>query len=160
MLPTTFITKLTDVETTDKEGVGKIRYQGGKWYKWVNLKNTTATVAAAAGTIVAYFALTGYPTHRVVVDLSDADNPPAAAGITLAAVTGTLGVDYYCWIQIKGQATLDTAVTNGTAGAPIALTTTDKTAIRANEADSAAVYKIVLGRSYNTTTGVTLDCPF
>lgn len=132
----------------------------GKVYKYVKFQNTTATVAAAAGSLVAYgkVADSGYENSMVVVDLSDADAQPLCAGAAVAAVTGTAATAYYGWIQIKGLCTLDTAVTNGTAGVPIYLTTTDKTAARANEADSAAAYKTTFGRSISTTTKVVLDC--
>ena len=151
----TFLTKLTDVNTSDTEGVGTLRYEGGKWYKWVNFKNTTATVAGAAGSLVGYFAVTGYGNNRVVADLSDADAAVFCAGATLAAVTGTLTVDYYCWIQIKGAITLDTAVGSGAAGSPFYLTSTDKTG-----AIMSAATQSKAGISANTTTSVVLDCPF
>lgn len=142
--------------------LGAIWWIGNKAYKYVNIKNTTATVAGALGDPVGYFAVTGYGANRVVIDESDADNPPLCAGVLQGTVVGTLTVDYWGWIQIKGAATLVTAVTNGTSGAPVFLlgSTTDKTMQRANEADSAAVYKQVCGYSLNTTTGVYLDCPF
>lgn len=154
-LKSTYLTPLTEVSTTDKEGVGTLRCEKNKWYKWVNLKNTTATVAAAAGTLVAYFAATGYLNNRVVVDLTDADSAVFAAGATLATITGTAGTDYYCWIQIKGHITLDTSVGSGAAGSPFYLTATDKTA-----AIMSAATQSKAGVSMNATTGVCLDCPF
>jgi len=160
MLKTSFVTPLTSVETVAKEGLGSIRFQGGKWYKYVLFQNTTATVAGAAGSLVGYYAATGYTSNRVVADLTDADGVPFAAGATLAAVTGTLTVAYYCWIQIKGAIVLDTSVTNGAAGAPFYLSTTDKTGVRTVEVDSGGAVKRNAGISYNTTTGVVLDCPF
>lgn len=155
MLATSFVTKLTDVDSTDKEGLGKIRFQNGKWYKYVKFQNTTATVAAAAGSLVAYFAATGYSTNRVVADVTDADAAVFAAGATLATITGTLTVAYYCWIQIMGLITLDTAVTSGAAGSPFYLSGTDKTGAIISAATQARA-----GTSVNTTTLVCLQCPF
>lgn len=155
-----FASKLTDVDTVAREALGTLRFEGNKVYKYVKLKNVTATVAAAAGSLVGYKAATGYADHEVVVDLTDADAQPSGAGATLATITGTAGTTYYCWIQIKGAITLDTAITNGTAGVPFYLTTGDKTGQRANEVDTAGAYRTVMGRSMNATTGVILDAPF
>lgn len=55
----TFVTKLTDVNSTAQEVLGTLRFEGNKVYKYVEIKNTTATVAGAAGDPVAYFAATG-----------------------------------------------------------------------------------------------------
>ncbi len=154
---TTFLGQysLTAYTTDQREPLGAIRREAGKTYKYVNIKNTTATVAGAAGSLVAYFAATGYDNNRVVVDLSDADASPICAGITLGTVTGTLTVDYYGWIQIFGRATLDTAVTSGSINSQFILTTTDKTAtIRVD----ATVIRPA-GTSINATTGVLLECP-
>lgn len=150
---------ITDVSTTAQNEVGSIVQLGGKRYKYVELKNTTATVAGAAGSLVGYTAssgaTTGYPASQVCVDMSDADTTPIPAGITLAAVTGTLTVSYYCWIQITGAATLDTSVSSGAAGKEFILSTTDKTgSIRLD-----ATVVRAAGISVNTTTGVILTCP-
>ena len=155
-----FASKLTDVDSVAREQLGVLRFEGNKVYKYVQFKNTTATVAGAAGTLVAYGAATGYTNNLVCADMTDADSQPSGAGITLATITGTAGTTYYCWIQIKGVATLDTAITNGTAGVPFYMTTTDKTGQRANEVDTAGAYRTVMGRSMNATTGVILDAPF
>lgn len=154
----TFSTPLTDVSSVQREPLGVIRYgDGGKWYKYVKFQNVTATVAGAAGSLVAYRAVaaTGYLSNHVVADLTDADAVPFCAGATLAAITGTLAVAYYCWIQVKGYIVLDTAVGSGAAGSPFYLTTTDKTA-----AIAAAVTNMHAGVSVNTTTAVVLDCKF
>lgn len=155
MLATSFVTKLTDVDTTDKEGLGKIRFQNGKWYKYVKLQNVSATVAAAAGSLCAYEGANGYSNNHVVVDNTDADSAVFCAGATLATITGTAGTAYYVWIQIKGLITLDTAVGSGAAGSPFYLTATDKTA-----AIASAATQSIAGISMNATTGVVLDCPF
>lgn len=150
-----YVTRLTAVDSTDKEGVGTIRQEGNKWYKYCLIKNTTATVAGGAGSLVAYFAGTGYGVHRVVVDLTDADTLPVAAGVLLATVTGTLAVAYYGWVQFKGPVTLDTAVTSGAAGKNFMMTTTDKTGTVATNGVQNNV-----GVSLDATTSVLLDCPF
>lgn len=153
------VSDLATVSTTQNDTLGRLRFEGGKWYKYVNIKNHTATVAGAAGDPVGYYAVTGYTNNRVVIDLSDADSPAFAAGVLMGTVTGTLDVDYYGWIQCTGAATVVTAVSSGAAGAPFTLNATDKTFAKAAESDSAAVYKQVAGISINTTTGVVLTCP-
>lgn len=160
-MKTLFRTQLTDVDTEDKDGVGSIRFERNKVYKYVMLKNTTATVAAAAGSMVAYDAEDGHSNSHVVVDLTDADSTPIPAGATLATITGTAGTAYYCWIQIKGLVTVDTAITSGADGVGVYLTTTDKTLAKAVEADSAANYKNVAGIAADASAKtVILDCPF
>lgn len=150
-----FVTRLTDTDLTDKEGIGSLRQEGNAWYKYCKIMNTTATVAGVAGSLVGYFAATGYAAHRVVLDLSDADSAVFCAGALCGSVVGTLTVPYYGWVQIKGPCTLDTAVGSGAAGSPFYLGNTDKTA-----AISSAATQSNAGISMNTTTGVVLDCPF
>jgi len=122
-----FVTPLTAVDSTDKEGVGTLRFEGDKIYKYVQIKNTTATVAGAAGDPVAYFAVTGPTDHRVVLDLTDASAQPVGAGVLMGIVVGTLTVAYYGWIQVSGLSTLLTDV-QGTPviGSGCMMNTTDK----------------------------------
>lgn len=149
-----FVTRLTDIDSTDKEGVGSIRVEGNRVYKYCQIKNTTATVAGAAGSLVGYFAGTGYANSRVVVDLTDADTIPVCAGALLATVTGTAGTAYYGWVQVQGDITLDTAVTSGAAGKNFILSTTDKTGTVATNGVQANA-----GVSLDATTKVVLTCP-
>jgi len=158
-----FLTPLTAVETTDKEGVGTLRWEGNKVYKWVKFQNTTATVAGVSGDVVAYGAATGAENSLVVNDRDDADAKPIGAGALQAAVTGTAGTAYYCWIQIKGPATLSTAL-GGSAG--------DGDTLMAGSTDK-AVTKFLNDDATETNDGhpigvandasakkVVLDCPF
>lgn len=118
----TFLTKLTDVSDNDLEGVGTLRWVGNKCYKWVKYDTGAGPVAAVAGNIAYYYAAGGYQDHIVSCDLSDSVN--LGAGVLLAAPTDT----QYCWIQIKGAATLTTALTAGADGnALTAVGTTDGT---------------------------------
>lgn len=127
-----FVTPLDAVETTDKEGVGVLRFEGNSVYKWVKLLNSTATVAGAAGDPVGYAAATGHSTHTVVIDLTDADAAPVCAGFLMGTVTGTAGTAYYCWIKIKGPVTVVAAIGGTPAdGNAVYLGTTDKTLTKA-----------------------------
>lgn len=162
-LNASFITGLSDVETTDKEGVGKVRLEGGKWYKWVKLYNDTATVAGVAGDIACYAKETGQETYTVVLDKTDADSKPIGAGALVAAVTGTVDTAYYCWVQTKGPATLavalggsagdgDTLMPGATDKALEKLTNDDST--ETNDGHPCAVANDASAKK------VTLDCPF
>lgn len=122
---------LTEVSTTRKEALGAMRQVDNRVYKYVKILNTTATVAGAAGDPVAFDSETGAEDNTVVIDLSDADNPPICAGFLCGTVTGTLATAYYGWIQTDGPLTTTTAITNGADGTPCYLTTTDKTLAKA-----------------------------
>lgn len=161
-MKTIFRTALTAVESTDIEGVGTLRFENSKVYKWVRLQNTTATVAGAAGDAVAYDNEDGHLNSHVVVDCSDASTIPVGAGMLLATVTGTAGTAYYCWIQIKGHIVASTTL-GGSAGDGHCLykSTTDKELAKAAEADSTAVYKQVVGYTPDASAKyVICDFPF
>jgi len=151
-----FASKLTDVDSVAREALGTLRFEGNKVFKYVEIKNVTATVAGAKGDPVAYGAAGGYNTSKVVLDLSDADGTKAiAAGVLQGTVAGVLATSYFGWIQIKGPATLLIAVTAGVIGQGFNLTTVDKTfAVNAAATDQKAGYSI------SATTAVVLDCPF
>lgn len=111
-----FQSRLTDVTSDRKDPLGALRCENGVWYKYVQLKNVTATVAGVAGDPVSYFALTGVVSGQVVLDVSDADAQPVGAGLLLTTVAGVAGTSYYCWVQISGVAIVPTAVTSGVLG--------------------------------------------
>lgn len=146
----TFITQLDDVDTTDKEGVGKHRYEDGKWYKYVLYDDGTANLDLAAGDVVYYVDDTGYGAHTVTADASDSTGAEIGAGVAVAAVTADAS---YFWIQIQGAATLAVAL-GGSAGDGAPLTATgaaDKALTLAAEADSTADYVHVCGVAVDAT---------
>ena len=153
-----FTTKLTDVDTIKKEQLGVIRWEGNKCYKYVKIQNTTATVAGVAGDPVAYGAATGYTNNLVVIDLSDADASFALpAGVLVGSVTGTAGTAYYGWIQIKGPATVVTAIAGTPAdGDLLELAATDKTVQKRTVVDN-NIFGYAIDASAKT---VSLDCLF
>lgn len=116
----TYITAITDVDSTDIEGIGTLRWEGEKLYKYVRLQNETATVAGAAGDLCQYDAESGYKNNRVVTDLTDASTMPIGAGLLAGTVAGVAGTAYYCWIQIKGAGTLVEAIAASVDGTPVA----------------------------------------
>ena len=108
-----FVTRLTDVMDTDVEGVGTIRRENNKQYKWVQYLTAVGVVAAVAGNVAYYYAPGGVSAGSfttVTSDLSDSAN--VGAGVLQSAPTNL----QYCWVQTKGLATLTTALTAGADG--------------------------------------------
>ena len=85
----------------------------GKIYKFVQYKVAAGSVAAVAGQVAYYYAPSGVSagsTTAVTSDLSD------SAGLGAGVLQSAPANDEYCWIQIKGTATLNTALTAGADG--------------------------------------------
>ena len=108
-----FSTSLTETSTNDEEGLGAIRFEGNKVYKWVQYDTGAGAVAAVAGNVAYYYTLDGYKNNQVTSDLSD--SVELGAGV----LQSTPGDGEYGWIQIKGAATLTTALTAGADGDPL-----------------------------------------
>lgn len=150
-------TALTDGRTA---APGDIIWQGNKCYKFVIYAEGTGALDLAAGDVVYYVDDTGYGSHTVTADVSDASGQEIGAGVATAAVTadGT-----YFWIQIKGAATLSTAL-GGSAGDGDPLTcvgAADKALTKAAESDTAAVYKPVVAFAVDATAKeIICDFPF
>ena len=107
-----FVTKLTDTDTTDKEGIGVIRFEGSRVFKYVTYNSGTGGVAAVANNMTAY-----HGDNAVVLDsaadvTSDYTDGTIGAGVLQAAIAN----GSYGWIQIKGVATLGTSLTAGADG--------------------------------------------
>jgi len=86
---------------------------GGKIYKFVQYKVAAGSVAAVAGQVAYYYAPSGASagsTTAVTSDLSD------SAGLGAGVLQSAPANDEYCWIQIKGDATLALALTAGADG--------------------------------------------
>lgn len=162
-IQTLFKSQLTDIDSSARDTLGAVRFENNKFYKYMEIKNTTATVAGVAGDPVAFFAATGYSSHRAVIDLSDAGTIPVCCGFLMGSVTGTSGTSYYGWVQLTGPVAVPTAITNGVVGNPVYLTTTDKTLAKSVEADSAAAYKQNVGVELTATAAnnvIMADIPF
>jgi len=78
--------------------------QDGKKYKFVKYDTGAGSVAAVAGNVCYYYLADGYSTNTVTSDLSDSVN--IGAGVLMAAP----GDGEYGWIQIRGAATVTTAL--------------------------------------------------
>lgn len=90
-------------------------FQGAdnKWYKFVQYDTGAGAVAAASGNVAYYYTLDGYKNNQVTSDLSD--SVEIGAGVLQSAPAD----GEYCWVQIKGAATLTTALTAGADGDPL-----------------------------------------
>ncbi len=98
----------------DAWSVGDIyRAHDGKAYKFVQYDSGAGPVAAAAGNVCYYYTLDGYKNNVVTSDLSDSIE--IGAGVLLSAPAD----GEYCWIQIRGAATVTTALTAGNDGDPL-----------------------------------------
>jgi hypothetical protein len=86
---------------------------GPNVYKFVQYKEGTAATDGVAGEVAYYYTLDGYKLNQVTSDLSD--SVEIGAGVLQSNVSD----DEYCWVQIKGPATLTIALTAGADGDPL-----------------------------------------
>ena len=89
---------------------------GTRIYKYVQYDTGSGSVAAASGNACYYYTLDGYKLFKVTSDLSD--SVEIGAGILQSAPTD----GQYCWVQIKGMATMAAALTAGADGDPLTAT--------------------------------------
>ena len=108
---------IAQVYTSLSEGntpaLGTIAWVQGKAYKFVQYKEGTAAVDGVANEVAYYYTLDGYKLNQVTSDLSDSIE--IGAGVLQAVVSD----NEYCWVQIKGAATLSIALTAGADGDPL-----------------------------------------
>lgn len=141
--------------------LGQIHWaHNGKAYKFVQYVEGTGALDLAAGDVVYYVDVTGYAANTVSADVSDSTGAEIGAGVAQAAVTVN---GSYFWVQIKGFATLSTAL-GGSAGDGDPLTAVgaaDKALTKAAEADSTGVYKHVCAVAMDASDKeVICDFPF
>ena len=85
----------------------------GKVYKFVQYDTGAGSVAAVAGNVAYYYAPSGASAGATTVVTSDlSDSAGLGAGVLQAAPAD----GEYCWVQIKGPATLSIALTAGADG--------------------------------------------
>lgn len=82
----------------------------GKWYKFVKYDTGAGAVAAVVGQVAYYYLAGGTQDDVVTSDLTDSVN--IGAGVLMAAPAD----GEWCWVQIKGKATLSIALTAGADG--------------------------------------------
>jgi hypothetical protein len=104
----------TEVYTTEAFRLGTVHHDySGKAYKFVKYDTGAGSVAAVAGQVCYYYLASGANGHVVTSDLSD--SVEIGAGVLKSAPTD----GQYCWIQIRGPATLSIALTAGADGDPL-----------------------------------------
>lgn len=93
-----------------------IRDYDGKKYKFVQYDTGAGAVAAVSGNVCYYYAPSGTSAGATTVVTSDlSDSAEVGAGVLQSAPAD----GEYCWIQITGSATLNTALTAGADGDPL-----------------------------------------
>lgn len=131
---------LTEVATdfpTHTEGSVYTDSDGIK-YKYVKLRNESATVAVAAGDVLGYLGSPGATENNTVVsDNTDAATKPVGAGVALGTVAGVATTSYWIWVQVTGPFTAnnDIAGTTPADGDALYLSTTDKVLTLATAVD-------------------------
>ena len=153
-----YVTGLTETSLDDLEGVGTIRFENGKWYKWVKYDDGAADLDIVAGDVLVYVAVTGYAAAVVTADVSDGDVLPIGAGLAVGTVTVTAT---FMWIQIKGLDTLSLDATGSSPGDGDAICAatnggTNKVVI-IDPPDNRVRMGVSIDDSAKT---VILDCPF
>jgi len=154
----------TRTSTTQEFALGTIGavFAGGafKVYIYVQYTEGSGALDVVAGDVVYYTDDTGYGANTVLADASDASGAEIGAGVITTTITAT---GTYCWIQIKGPATLAVTI-GGSAGDGDPLTAVgaaDKALTKAAEADSAATYKFVCAVAVDADAGeIICDFPF
>lgn len=104
----------TAVADDPEFGLGSIgQTSDGKLYKYVQYDTGAGSVAAVSGNVAYYYAPTGASAGATTVVTSDvSDSAGLGAGVLQSAPTD----GQYCWVQVKGSATLNTALTAGADG--------------------------------------------
>lgn len=104
----------TSLDEGKTPGLGDLFFgTGGKVYKFVQYSEEAAAVDGVAGEVAYYVADTGYGASDVTSDLS------ASSEIGAGVLQANVSDNEYCWIQIKGPATLSIALTAGADGDPL-----------------------------------------
>ena len=95
-------------------GIGDVYFgPDGKVYKFVQYVGGAGSVAAVIGNVAYYFAPSGASagaTNVLTSDLSD------SAGLGSGVLQSAPAASEYCWVQIRGDATITPALTAGADG--------------------------------------------
>jgi hypothetical protein len=113
----------------------------GKVYKFVQYDTGAGPVAAVVGNVCYYYAPGGVSAGATTVVTSDLSD---SAGLGAGVLQSAPADGEWCWIQIKGSATLNTALTAGADGnALTAVGATDGTLdVSALVTDSIVAYAV------------------
>lgn len=107
---------VTEVSTTATHLVGSLGQTNSdttKTYKYVQFNNGAGDVAAISGDVCYYYAVSGASAGQTtIVTMDRTDSGGIGAGV-FQSVPADL---QYCWIQVRGEATLTQALTGGADG--------------------------------------------
>lgn len=146
---------LTGANSGKAPGIGDIYVSNdNKTYRFVKYNSGAGAIAAVAGNAVGFYSPSGVSagaTNEVTSDVSDTS--ANGAGV----LVGAPGNGEYGWIQVKGVATLTTALVSGADGnALIMSATTDGTLkVAAAVTDTVCAYAIDASAKI-----VMLACPY
>lgn len=126
---------------------------GNKWYKFVQYKEGAAATDGVAGEMTGYYTLDGYKLNQVTSDYSDTLS--IGAGVLQANVSD----NEYCWIQIKGLATLSIAATAGADGNAMTLVGAGDGTLDVNIATDGNAHICAIAGDISDNEYI-LDCPF
>lgn len=105
---------LTANDADPKFQLGTVyRASNGKKYKYLQFNNGAGNVAAVAGNVGYYYAVSGASAGESTIATMDLTD---TAGVTAGVFQAVLTDQYYGWFQITGVATLTTALTAGADG--------------------------------------------
>lgn len=110
-VPASFSGPVTRIDTVRKEPLGQLRYEGGKWYKYVKYLGGAGPVSGIAGRVAGYRLLDGYKLNEVTLNTSD-HIQGLAAGVLQAALLDT----NFGWVQVRGFAVMTVAFAGGVDG--------------------------------------------
>ncbi|WDR03627.1 hypothetical protein PSQ19_06035 [Devosia algicola] len=144
---------MTGAESGKVPGIGD-RYvdNNGKEYRFVQYNGGAGGVAAVAGHMTFYYAVSGASAGQTTIVTSDAtDSGGIGAGVLQAAPAS----GDYCWIQTRGEATLSVSLTSGADGNALTAGTGDST-LKVSGAVTDAVCAFAVDASAKV---VFLTCP-
>ena len=103
-----------DALADNTPGLGDVYFGiDGKVYKFVQYDTGAGPVAAVIGNVCYYYAVGGVSAGQTNIVTSDlSDSAGLGAGVLQSAPTD----GQYCWIQIRGDATITPALTAGADG--------------------------------------------
>ena len=101
---------VTDVHTTQKEVIGSTRFHGMNVYRYYKFDNGGDSVAAVSGNIAVFIAT---KQDTITSDVSSGDTNKVAAGMFVSVPAD----GQFCWLQVRGPATVNLAINSGADGA-------------------------------------------
>lgn len=105
---------VTQVDATAEFTPGiKFCDHDGKVYKYVQYDTGAGSVAAVSGNVAYYYAPSGASAGATTVVTSDLSD---SAGLGAGVLQSAPADGEYCWVQIKGAATITPALTAGADG--------------------------------------------